>query len=756
MAPQLRTRQKAELLVGASFWATRPAAEAAAPALSLTDGPHGVRKAAGDEHGLADAVPATCFPPAVGMGSSWDKDLAHRVGAAIGREGRALEVDVVLGPGVNIKRSPLCGRNFEYYSEDPLIAGALAAAHVRGQQQAGSGASVKHFAANNQETDRMRVDAQVDERTLREIYFPAFETVVRQASPATVMASYNKVNGTHAAQNRWLLTEVLRGDWGFEGAVVSDWGAVVDPVESVRAGLDLQMPGPADEAVEQIVQAVDSGDLAVADLDRAVDRVLALRRWHTGEPGDPVDHEAHHALAREAATRSAVLLKNDEGVLPLSVEARIAVIGEFARTPRFQGGGSSQITPTRVDDALDALRQGAEKVTFAAGFSLGEADSEPAALLAEAVSVAAASEVAVVFAGLADADESEGFDRPGLTLPEDQVAVIRAVAAVAPHTVVVLSHGGVVTMQPWHDEVAAILDGVLLGQAGGSALADLLLGVANPSGHLAETIPVELRRTSAYLNFPGDHSVVRYGEGVFVGYRDYATTGTPVQYPFGHGLSYTRFETGALQVASTGPDSARVSIEVANVGDRAGRHVVQVYVGGDAGPVQRPVRELRAFESIMLDPGERRTVTVDLDDRAFAYWDVEVHDWVVPGGTYRVEIGQSAHDIVAAAEVELTGNERPRPLTLDSTVGEWASHPAVGAKFKELLARVLGGDSDGSDGSGDSSEDSDLSMLQLLSSMPVGKAATMLGVPQVKDDLEALASRTVSRAQPGQDGEVRR
>src|SRR3954452_9718007 len=614
----LTLEEKAALLSGRDFWSTKPVD--GLPAVVLTDGPHGVRRQAGDFDalGIFENLPATCFPPAVAVGSSWDPSVAERIGAAIATEARALGVPVVLGPGVNIKRSPLCGRNFEYYSEDPLLAGMLGAAHVRGQQGEGVGASVKHFAANNQETQRMQVSADVDERTLREIYLPAFERVVTEARPATVMCAYNKVNGVYASQHRWLLTEVLREEWGFRGAVVSDWGAVDDRVAALEAGLDLQMPGDHGAGNALVVDAVRAGRLDESVVDRSVRRVAALAELVT-EPTAGFDVEAHHALARELAAGCAVLLKNDGGALPLTAGARIAVVGEFARTPRFQGGGSSHVNATRVDDALTALAD--LQPAFAPGFTL-DGSGDAAALREEAVAVARDAEVAVLFAGLAETDESEGFDRTTIDLPAAQVELIRAVAAVAARTVVVLSAGSVVSLEGWHDDVDAVLAGFLLGQAGGSALAALLTGRANPSGRLAETIPLRLADTPSHLNFPGEQGHVRYGEGVMVGYRHYSTVGRPVRYPFGHGLSYTTFETSDLQVRTTGAAGATVTLTVTNTGERAGRHVVQVYVATTAGPVRRPARELRAFTKVSLGPGESTSLAFELDRRAFAYWDV--------------------------------------------------------------------------------------------------------------------------------------
>ncbi|WP_051761078.1 glycoside hydrolase family 3 C-terminal domain-containing protein [Microbispora rosea] len=714
----LTLEQKASLLSGRDFWTTKPLDEAGIPSITLCDGPHGVRREAGgsDHLGLNESIPATCFPPAAAVGSSWDPEVAARIGAAVGREGRALGVAVVLGPGVNIKRSPLCGRNFEYYSEDPLLSGVLAAAHVAALQAEGPGASVKHFAANNQETDRMRVSADVDERTLREIYFPAFERVVTQARPATVMCSYNRVNGVHASQNRWLLTDVLRREWGFSGVVVSDWGAVQDRVAALAAGLDLEMPGTGGASDRRIVDAVRAGDLDEAVVNASVRRVVALTERHSGVSG-AFDADAHHALARELAAECAVLLKNEDGTLPLSAEARIAVIGEFAARPRFQGGGSSHINATRVDAALDAIRALAPDVAYAQGFSLdGSGDARE---LREAAAEAAASaDVAVVFAGLGEREESEGFDRDTIDLPAVQVELIRAVAAAARRTVVVLSNGGVVSLEGWHDDVDAVLEGWLLGQAGGSAVADLLFGAVNPSGRLAESIPMRLKDTPSYLNFPGEAGHVRYGEGVMVGYRYYETVELPVRYPFGHGLSYTTFAVEGLTVTRTGDDRAAVTVRVTNTGERAGKHVVQVYVSTAAGPVRRPTRELRAFTKVSLAPGESRTVTLRLDRRAFAYYDVQLGRWVVAPGDYTIQIGENASSVVAETTIGLGGDSVVPVVSLDSTLGEWLSHPLAGP----ALLRVLTG------GKSKRPEEDDENGLRMASSMPMGRFLTFAGI----------------------------
>lgn len=726
---RLTLEEKASLLSGRDFARTDGIERAGIASIALSDGPHGVRwqGESGDHLGIGDSVPATCFPPAVAVGSSWNPEVAARLGAALGREARALGVSVSLGPGVNIKRSPLCGRNFEYYSEDPLLTGVLAAAHVRALQAESVGASVKHFAANNQETDRMRVSAEVDERTMREIYLPAFEHVVKDARPATVMASYNRLNGVHATENAWLLDEVLRTEWGFEGVVISDWGAVGDRVAALKAGTDLQMPGTGGIDDAKVVRAVRNGELDESTVDGSVRRIVALTKQYAPVPA-VYDAEAHHRLARELAAECAVLLKNDGGALPIAPAIRrIAVIGQQAAHPRFQGGGSSHITPTRVDTPLDAIRALAggrnQVVTHAP-----ELDDRAAEDVRKA-------DVAIVFAGLSEGDESEGYDREHMNLPTAQVEMIRATAAVAARTVVVLSNGGVVSLEGWHTEVDAILEGWLLGQAGGGAIADLLFGEVNPSGRLAETIPLRLQDTPAYLNFPGEAGRVLYGERIMVGYRYYGYTRTPVRYPFGHGLSYTTFETTDLVVTATGDDSAIAAMTVTNTGSRAGKHVVQVYIAPGEAPVQRPVRELRAFAKVALDPGESTRLEIPLGRRAFAYYDVEAARWTVAPGEYTVQIGESATRVVAQRTVALTGEAPAKPLGLESPLKDWFDHPVAGPRLIEALSENLTAEQK-------EQAESQSHLLRMVESMPIRQFIEFTGLTVSTETLERLAEES--------------
>ncbi|WP_407343661.1 glycoside hydrolase family 3 C-terminal domain-containing protein [Pengzhenrongella phosphoraccumulans] len=738
---ELTLEEKAALLDGSDFWHTEPIARLGIPAVMVTDGPHGLRKqaVAGDHLGIGTSVPATCFPPAAGLASTWDVDLLARVGVALGDECRAEQVAVLLGPGVNMKRSPLCGRNFEYFSEDPLLAGELGAALVRGIQSRGVGTSLKHFAANNQETERMSVSAEVDERTLREIYLPAFERIVTSARPWTVMCSYNRINGVYASENRWLLTDVLRGDWGYDGVVVSDWGAVNDRAAAVHAGLDLEMPSSGGGGQRKILAAIAAGTLSLPDVDLAVTRVLTLvdRALPALAPGQTFDAAAHHALAREAAAASAVLLKNDGAILPLDprVGGAIAVVGEFARTPRYQGAGSSQVVPTRLDDALTAVRQlvgGAREVTFAPGY-VPDAEQGDAALVAQAVGHAQAAQVVVLFLGLPAADESEGYDRTHLDLPAAQLELLDAVAAVNDQVVVVLSNGSVVALHPWQDRARAVLEGWLLGQGGGQAVADLLFGAVNPSGRLAETVPVRHCDNPTIGAFPGELGSVRYGEGLLIGYRWYDAHRLEVSYPFGHGLSYTTFGYTDLTttVLCAGPEvQVEVGLTVTNTGSRAGRETVQVYVADPESSVFRPDQELKGFAPVSLEPGASARVTLMLDARAFSFWHVQLHRWVVEGGSFEIRVGASSRDVRLSGTVELTGDALTPPLSPQSPASAWLDHPMTGPALQARFA----------DASNVAAGLFDPSTAEMMRAIPLDRLSRFPGFPIAEDELAALAT----------------
>ncbi|MCI1018648.1 glycoside hydrolase family 3 C-terminal domain-containing protein [Microbacterium sp. C5A9] len=732
-AQDLTLDEKASLTSGADFWTTKSVDRLGIPSLMLTDGPHGLRKQGGDtDHlGLAGSIPATCFPPAVGLSATFDPELAERVGVALGIESAIEDVAVILGPGINIKRSPLCGRNFEYMSEDPIVSGAMGAGLVRGIQSQGVGSSLKHFAANNQETDRLRVSSDVDPRTLREIYLRGFQRVVEDAQPWTVMCSYNRINGVYASEDPWLLTTVLRDEWGFEGIVVSDWGAVNDRVSGLVAGMDLEMPSSGGRTDAEIVAAVQNGGLAESDLDTVVDRLLDLTRKAQARPAasGPLDVDAHHALAREVAGRSIVLLRNEGGILPLQPSTSLAVIGEFARTPRFQGAGSSQINPTRIDTALDEIRALSDAdVSFAAGYTIDAApDSDAAALRDEAVAAASAADVAVVFLGVPAHEESEGFDREHIDLPAAQLQLLDAVLAANPNAVVVLSNGGVVAL-PFADRVPAIVEAWLLGQAGGGGTADVLFGVVNPSGRLAETIPLRIEDTPAFGSFPGEHGHSVYGEGLLVGYRWYDARRMEVAYPFGHGLSYTTFAYGDATASVAESGDVIVTVPVTNTGSVAGREVVQAYTSLPGSSVQRAPRELKAFASVLIAAGETAQVELRLRRAELAYWDTRIDGWVVEGGDYAIEVGSSSRDLRARTTVAVPGDEVVLPVTLGSSFDELLSDPVVGADFSAVIAEKFGTEGD--------------EMLKMLGNFPVGR---LDGFPLPRTELVAL----VERAQRG-------
>ena len=714
---------KISLTGGSDFWHTPAVAAADLPELMWTDGPHGVRKQSGssDHVGINASEPATCFPPAVGLASSWDRELVEQVGVALGEECRALGVGVLLGPGMNIKRSPLCGRNFEYFAEDPLVAGELAAALVSGVQSQGIGTSVKHFAANNQETDRMRRDSQVDERTLREIYLRGFGKVVRKAKPWTVMCSYNKVNGTYASENHWLLTEVLRDEWGFDGVAVSDWGAVWNRVRALRAGLDLEMPANAGHERE-VREALDAGEIDAGTIDQAYGRIEAVVRRAQASLADApedFDVDGHHALARRMAERCVVLLSND-GVLPLARETRVAVVGEFARTPRYQGAGSSRVNPTRLDNALDAITAlVGHEVPFAPGFATAAGQQLADDAHEQAVAVARDADVVLAFLGLGENHESEGYDRDNADLPAEQLALLEDVLAVNPNVVVVLSNGASVLL-PFADRVRAIVEGWLLGQAGGAVLADVVYGVVNPSGKITETIPRRLADVPSSLHFPGDVSGVRYGEGLFVGYRGYDASGIDPAFPFGHGLSYTTFGYSDLALAATDA-GVTVSLTVTNTGGRAGREVVQVYVSVPGSTVVRVPRELKGFASVALEPGASARVEIEIGSDDLAYWSVRDQSWVVEGGDYTVEVGASSRDLRLRGTVALTGNEPFRALTLYSTVAEAMQVPAFAEIITGLAGAVFGEDPD---------------LIRMMESIPLAALAGFGG--QSLDEVQAM------------------
>ncbi len=685
--------EKAALCTGASAWSTTPLARLGVPEMIVSDGPHGIRRVS-DIHALIQrSQPATCFPTASCSACTWDIDLLRQMGAALGQEAIALHVDVVLGPGVNMKRSPLNGRNFEYFSEDPFLAGELAASLIEGIQAQGVGTSLKHFAANNQEFQRFTISAEMDERTLREIYLPAFEKAVKQAHPWTVMCSYNKINGVLASEDHTLLTKILKEEWGFDGLVVSDWGAVRNRVAALRAGLDWEMPGPHERAVRSVVDAVRSGALPAANLDDAVRRILRIVFKAQQTPkGGAFDSEAHHALARRIAAEGMVLLKNDGYLLPLRDCQRVAVIGRAAQFAHFQGGGSSHINPTRVDAPLAALQAGAPtwELTYADGYPDDEALRPDS--IAEAVTLAGAADAALLFIALPSYIESEGYDRSALDLTPQQIALIQATARAQPKTVVVLNNGAPVTMSAWIEAVPAVLEGWMMGQAGAGALADILLGKVNPCGKLAETFPYRLSDTPAHINWPGGAGKVHYGEGLFIGYRYCDAKELPPLFPFGHGLSYTTFAySNARASAPTfrDVDGLTVMVDITNTGQMAGKEIVQVYVHDRAASLVRPPKELKGFAKVALAPGETRTVSITLDWRAFAFYHPRYQRWITEDGDFDILIGASAADIRQSLTVTLQSTSNlPCLLDRESTIREWLADPRGQAVLGSFLPRI--------------------------------------------------------------------
>jgi beta-glucosidase len=707
---KMSLEEKAALCTGASPWTTTPVERLGIPELIVSDGPHGVRRVPDVNSMAIESLPATCFPTASCLASTWDVDLIHKMGEALAEECIALNVDVLLGPGANMKRSPLGGRNFEYFSEDPYLAGEIAASIINGIQSKGVGTSLKHYAANNQEFQRFSISAEVDERTLREIYLPAFEKAVKQAQPWTVMCSYNKLNGTFASEHHYLLTDILKNEWGFEGLVVSDWGAVRDRVAALKGGLDLEMPGPQDRRVKAVVEAVRSGKMDESVLDESVRRILNIvfKSKETPKNGT-FDVEAHHELAHKIATEGMVLLKNN-GLLPLKGQQHIAVIGRAAENAHFQGGGSSHIKPTKVAVPFKELQaqSGNAELTYAEGYPTDNSFRQD--MIDQAVTLAQSADIAVLYIALPTFKESEGYDRQDLDLTKQQVALIKSVSKIQPNTVVVLNNGAPVAMSEWIDDVAAVLEGWMMGQAGGVAIADVLFGKVNPSGKLAETFPIKLSDTPAHLNWPGGAGEVRYGEGMFIGYRYYDAKEMPVLFPFGYGLSYTNFAYSNARVSAKtfkDIDGMTVTVDVTNTGKFAGKETVQVYVHDQKSGLMRPEKELKGFTKVELQPGETKSVSIQLDFRAFAYYHPEYKQWITEDGDFDILIAASAADIRETQTVTLESTlNLPCILDKESTIREWMADPrgktvfgSFYAQIEEQSRKTFGGDEHNGNGS---------------------------------------------------------
>ena len=692
---QMTLEEKAGMCSGKDFWNLKNVERLGVPSVMVTDGPHGLRKQAGDaDHvGLNESVPATCFPTASALAATWNRDLLFQVGEALGEECLAEDVAVILGPGANIKRSPLCGRNFEYFSEDPYLSGEIAANHIAGVQSKGVGTSLKHYVANNQEYRRMSIDAVVDERAMREIYLAGFEKAVKQSQPWTLMCSYNRINGTYASDNKKLMRDVLKDEWGHEGLVVTDWGAMNERVKALAAGVELEMPGTKNGNDAKIVAAVRNGQLDEAILDEAVERILTLIfKAEDALAGEySFDKDAHHALARKVAGEGAILLKNDGAVLPLPANAKIALVGRFAKVPRYQGGGSSLMNPTKLDSLYEELGKlvGEENLIYADGYTV-KGDKGDDALIAEALDAAKRSDVVVIAAGLTDMYETEGLDRTHMHMPPGHDALIAALAAAHEKVVVVLSNGSPVEM-PWLDKVPAILEGYLGGQAGAGGIADILVGKVNPSGKLAETFPLKLEDNPSYGCFPGGPATVEYRESIYVGYRYYDKANQDVLFPFGYGLSYTQFEYSNLSVNAekfNAVDGLTVTFDVKNVGTLAGKETAQVYVHDYESTVFKPVKELKGFAKFELQPGESKTVTVELDRRAFAHYEPALSDWVVETGVFEILVGASSNQIHLTASVEVEGDENLPAARTD--IAEYFLAVQAGEVSPVVFEKLLG------------------------------------------------------------------
>ena len=722
---EMTLEEKALLVSGKDMWTTDAIERVGIPSIFMSDGPHGLRKQENNQNTDAeiyDSIDAVCFPTACATAASFDRELMYRMGVDLGKECQAVDVSTILGPAINIKRSPLCGRNFEYVSEDPYVAGELSAAYINGVQSQNVGTSLKHFAANSQETERMYASSEVDERTLREIYLTAFEIAVKKAKPWTIMASYNRINGVYSTENDWLLNKLLRDEWGFDGVVMSDWGAVSDRVKGIAAGLDLEMPGSRGVNDSAIVEAVKSGELSEQALDTAVENILKwIEKFTEHRQKEVFDRDEDHLKAVRAAEECIVLLVNDvivDGVtevtedgefvgenitetpvLPLSKDEKIALIGGFAGQPRYQGGGSSHINAHNVVSAVSVMNNYSENITYTEGFPF-DADVKDEKAFEEALEAAKCADKIVVFAGLPDIFESEGYDRSHMRLPDCQNELIEKLCETGKPVIVVLHNGSPVEM-PWIYDVNAVVEAYLGGEGIGEAVMNVLYGKVNPSGKLAETFPIKLEDNPSFLNFPVAGHKVNYAEGVFVGYRYYDTKKMDVLFPFGYGLSYTEFEYSNLKVVpKAGVDGddwdiiginsgATVSVDVKNIGSRAGKETVQLYIADKTGVINRPVHELKGFEKVSLEPGETKTVTFELDKRSFAWYSTKINDWYAANGKYTIEIGRSSRDIELSQDIELSGSFMlPPVIDQDVQLGELLTYDKTAAITRKMFAEA--------------------------------------------------------------------
>ena len=744
---KMTLQEKASLLSGGDFWHTQAVDRLGIKGYMMCDGPNGLRKQEGDpDHlGKKESIKTVCYPSANTLASSFDVDMEKKLGERLGEECIREHISMLLGPGLNMKRSPVCGRNFEYFSEDPYLAGKLAASFVKGVQSKGVAACPKHFATNNQEYRRMSGNSIVDERTLHEIYLQAFEILVKEAHPKSIMCAYNQLNGTYLSENKYMLTDVLRDKWGFDGFVVTDWGAGKGPAKGVQAGLDLVMPGGHEDHEKAIIAAVEAGELDEALVDKAVAHILNVFFWNEEsvpadpKPSDEATRAADYALAKELAENSAVLLKNNR-VLPLKDDKKVLFVGEFAQKPRYQGSGSSHINSIYVSNALDAARD--KGVSFVRGYDTADAKNDYI-LREEAMKAAENADVIVVFAGLPASYESEGFDRDDINLPQEQNKLIADLSNLGKKVVVVLHNGGAVAM-PWIDNVDAVLDMMLAGDAVGEATVRLLWGDVNPSGKLAETYPIKLSDNPSFLNFPGDHGNPVYAEGVYIGYRYYEKKRMSVLFPFGHGLSYTEFEYSNLKIdkdSITDKDTVNVSVDVWNVGRYPGKEVVQLYVSENAPRVSRPHKELKGFKKVELKPGESKTLTFTLDGRSFAYYNDKLHDFYVESGDYSIMIGASSNDIRHAVDVHVEGTvELPYNFTTFTPIEDILESRKGKEVLGPMIDKVLA-ENDKEGGSDESLGEAGAKMFEkMIKEMPVLSLASfgMMSVEEVQKLLDEI------------------
>lgn len=686
---KMTLEEKAALLSGKNVWQTRDYDRLGLPSIFCSDGPHGIRKqaGAGDHLGLNASLPATCFPTAATVANSWNEELGKKLGEALGEEASAQEVHVLLGPGLNMKRSPLCGRNFEYFSEDPYLAGKMAASYVKGIQSQGVYACPKHFAVNSQELRRMAMNSVLDERTLREIYLTGFEIAVKEGNAKSIMTSYNEINGTYANENKHLLKDILRGEWGFDGMVITDWGGSNDHVAGVAAGSNLEMPAPGLDSARQLVKAIEDKTLTMEELDTCVDdlldAILTLTKNAEGKKHSFPETE-HHELARKAAEESAVLLKNTDGILPLAPGSKVAVIGDFAVEPRYQGAGSSMVNPTYLETIEKAIgNYDLQVVGINRGYKrTGESDE---VLKKESLDIAAAADVVLYCFGLDELSESEGLDRTHMRIPQNQIDLLQAIVQVNPNVVGLLSAGASIEM-PWHYCCKAILHGYLTGQAGASAMLNIITGKVNPSGRLSETYPIKYEDTPAFRNYPSTQRNAEHREGIYIGYRYYDTSGVRLQYPFGYGLSYTDFEYSDLKADETG-----ITFTLKNIGERDGAEVAQLYIGMKDGKVFRPAKELKGFSKVFLKAGESKEVKIPFDDKSFRYWNVLTNAWEVEEGTYQIMIGASVADIRLECEIKTAGTSAEIPYRKEELPSYYSGivQQVEDKEFEKLLGRPI-------------------------------------------------------------------